>query len=1245
MTTLAKYEENPSSPSSGPASEMLGPGTLIEAIQAISREIDLDSLLSTTIKTVVRIASAQSGFLFLLSNGQLRVEASTCAGTGEVDVLQSTPIEECQTVSTAIVRHVNRTGETVVLHDAAKEGMFVHDPCIAERQPRSVLCMPVRRQDESLGVLYLENSRTADAFAQDRVEVLNILVAQAAISLASAKLYDDLKREIDDRRVAEAELRRYRNHSAGVARERTAGLEAPSEQPGPEIAGRTQLEGQIRGSPERRERQILASTRMSQEIAVVNEEAELYKRAVALVKEQLGYYHAQMFRTDPLQEAAVLVAGYGRVGRQMLDEGYQVPAGAGAVGAAALGTSVLRPDIASDPNYRLHPHLPHVKGELAVPIKLDQWDAHAQVMAVKSFVDGHFDGFAVVAIDEVAVLPVVKEAMDRGLCVVSTNRFGRGNQTAEIGFSDYENGYMLGEQAGEWAKKHLSPDETLNLAMFNSPHLAEIVQREVGIMAGVRSEFPNVRLVDTAATSDPIGARPVAQRWLEVWPDLHMILGINDSGALGAYAAVIAAGKNDADTFFIGGIDATDEALTAIGEGGLFQATIDQSPREVGVLAVRTLVAAIAGRPYETKTVIVGTPVNRDNLGAFLAQRQNRSAEESGALDDLDLSDLKIGMNVIDLKNPFFVAMAEAAMGEARRLGVHLLINDSRQVLGVLSVQSDKAGALDAEDQLVLEGLCGQIATAVKSLRLFGELKQAYDGLERRVEERTAELRQSEERFRVLAENIPGVIYLCRNDERWTMLFLNDAVEELTGYPKEDFLSDQVRFADLYHPEDSELVFAQVEAALAERAPFHLVYRLRHRSGEWRWIEEIGVGIYHDGELYMVEGFLTDITERRQTEEAMVRASRLEATATLAGGIAHQFNNLMVGVLGYAEMLKADLAWDASALGVLDTISTSAQQAGELAQQMLAFARGGKYQPRVMNLNDAVRGVLYAQESLLPARIDVALDLASDLWNVEADLAQVSQVLLNVLTNAVEAIEGSGRITIATRNFRLDDTPVEDLEAGPYVCLSVQDTGHGMSAEVQARIFEPFFTTKFQGRGLGLAAVYGIVRNHGGHIVVDSKEGHGTTIEIHLPAIRPRSAEPSARTSVTKEPGGPTDEGLATVLVIEDEETVQKLVKRMLQRRGYRVLVASDGQQAVEIARTDAEIDVALLDIEMPSQRGTATYPLLMEARPGLKTILCSGYELDDQVQALLDAGARAFIHKPFDVFTLETEIRRVLGC
>jgi PAS domain S-box-containing protein len=269
------------------------------------------------------------------------------------------------------------------------------------------------------------------------------------------------------------------------------------------------------------------------------------------------------------------------------------------------------------------------------------------------------------------------------------------------------------------------------------------------------------------------------------------------------------------------------------------------------------------------------------------------------------------------------------------------------------------------------------------------------------------------------------------------------------------------------------------------------------------------------GQPYALCTVATDITERVRGEEAMRQASRLEATATLAGGIAHTVNNLMVSVLGYADILKMDLADRGDVVAMLDSISGSAEQASTLARQMVAYARGGKYISRVVNLDDTVQGVLHAQEQSLPSGVRIAYDAGHELWNVEADPAQMSEVVLNLLTNAVEAVEGNGRITIATRNLPLGKGHAADLEPGRYVCLSVQDTGHGMSQEVQSRIFEPFFTTKFQGRGMGLAVVYGIVDNHNGHISVQSEEGQGATFEVYLPATQAEE-EPTGSQGVTE---------------------------------------------------------------------------------------------------------------------------------
>jgi len=385
---------------------------------------------------------------------------------------------------------------------------------------------------------------------------------------------------------------------------------------------------------------------------------------------------------------------------------------------------------------------------------------------------------------------------------------------------------------------------------------------------------------------------------------------------------------------------------------------------------------------------------------------------------------------------------------------------------------------------------------------------------------------------------------------------------------------------------------------------------------------------------------LLDITDRKRAEEAMLRVSRMEATATLAGGIAHEFNNLMVGVLGNSELLQMQYAQQSEVAAMLDVISQSAQRAGELAQQMLAFARGGKWQPKIINLNETLQRTLRLQERAFPPRIHVECDIEPDLWNIRADAAQLSQVVMNLCLNAVEAIEGGGRIILSTRNVEIDSGFAElhpHLSPGRHVCLSVRDTGSGMSPETLARVFEPFFTTKLQGRGMGLAAVYGIIRHHGGHITAFSKAGQGAEFKFYLPAAEGEITAPPRpeRERLT---------GTETILVIDDEEIVLDITKKLLENFGYRVLLACNGQEAVDIAqRFEGEIHLAVLDMSMPTMGGAEVYPLLRKVRPELKVMICSGYELDTASQALLDAGACAFIQKPFRGESLGRQIRSIL--
>jgi signal transduction histidine kinase/CheY-like chemotaxis protein len=388
---------------------------------------------------------------------------------------------------------------------------------------------------------------------------------------------------------------------------------------------------------------------------------------------------------------------------------------------------------------------------------------------------------------------------------------------------------------------------------------------------------------------------------------------------------------------------------------------------------------------------------------------------------------------------------------------------------------------------------------------------------------------------------------------------------------------------------------------------------------------------------HVVSRHVTTTVERlreadQRTAEARALAARMEATTTLAAGVAHDFSNLMSGVMANCEILREDVGDDPEAMHTLQTVLDCAQRGGQLASQLVAFARGGKYQPAVVDLNALVTEALRLEAHSVGGAIRVEQDLATDLLRVEADAVQLTQVVSNLHRNAVEALRqaGGGVVTVRSFNVTLDgdrEPAVSQLPAGPYVALVVADTGPGMSEETRARIFEPFFTTKEGGRGMGLAATYGIVTHHGGLITVDSRAGDGTTFTVLLPAT---SAPVPAPPPLQDRP--PADDR-ATVLIVDDEVAVLSATGQLLRRRGYHVLTAASGAEALQLAQNSVgPIHAILLDLRMPGMSGTQAFDPLVAARPDARIIVCSGYELDNQAKGLLDRGAVAFIRKPYQV-------------
>ena len=547
-------------------------------------------------------------------------------------------------------------------------------------------------------------------------------------------------------------------------------------------------------------------------------------------------------------------------------------------------------------------------------------------------------------------------------------------------------------------------------------------------------------------------------------------------------------------------------------------------------------------------------------------------------------------------------------------------------------------------------------------VRVEQELRRTNEGLEERVEERTEELRrtaealekesgavrQSEEQLRLVTNALPVCISYADSEQRY--LFNNKTYEDWFGRT-----SDQLRgltIKEVLGAEAYELIREKIEAALAgQRISYEASIPL---GGKQRDI--LAEYIPHVNPQGGVEGYvalITDITElkraeedRRTLEARVQHSQKLESLGVLAGGIAHDFNNLLVGILGNADLALMEMPPESPGRDQIEDVSTSAQRAAELTRQMLAYSGKGKFIVKPLNLSKVVEEMSHLLEVSIPKNVILKYDFAADLPSVEADATQLRQIIMNLIINASEAIgETSGVVSIRTGVTEADQSYLsetyldDDLPEGYYVYLEVADTGCGMDEETKSKIFDPFFTTKFTGRGLGLAATLGIVRGHRGALKVYTHPGRGTNFKVLLPCSS-QAVERSAEASVSE----PEWRGKGIVLIVDDEESVRVVGKQILERRGFEVLTAGDGREAVEIfaARAD-EIVLVLLDLTMPHMDGEETFRQLRRIRPHVKTILSSGYNAQDVTNRFAAKGLAGFIQKPYRVRQLMEVVREVI--
>lgn len=505
--------------------------------------------------------------------------------------------------------------------------------------------------------------------------------------------------------------------------------------------------------------------------------------------------------------------------------------------------------------------------------------------------------------------------------------------------------------------------------------------------------------------------------------------------------------------------------------------------------------------------------------------------------------------------------------------------------------------------------------------------------------------KESEEKYRDLYENAPNT-YLSVSAADGSILNCNKAASRVSGYDRETLLG--MKAIDLCADTPDGLAKAKgFFKGFQEGKPFRDVeLQMKHQDGHTFWVSLFVEPIKdHEGNIIETGVMATDISERKTLEAQFQQAQRMESVGTLAGGIAHDFNNLLMAVNGYTELLLMDKQEGEPDYQKLKAIEKAGERGAQLVRKLLAFSRKVEAERRPVDINQVVRQVRNILKMTIPKMIKIELHLAADLKTVSADPGQIEQVLMNLGTNARDAMPERGRLVIETENVTIDEEYSRmhpGAVPGNYVLLTVSDTGHGMDKETVAHIFDPFFTTKDigKGTGLGLASVYGLVKIHGGYIMCYSEVGQGATFKIYLPVVE-QITEPSAPGPMA----APLAGGTGTILVADDEEPIRDLAGRMLGRFGYKVILASSGEEALEVySERKDQIDLVILDIGMPGMGGHQCLKELLRLDRNIKVIIASGYSPNGQVQETLESDAAGFAAKPYQLTDLLKTVQQVLG-
>jgi PAS domain S-box-containing protein len=510
-------------------------------------------------------------------------------------------------------------------------------------------------------------------------------------------------------------------------------------------------------------------------------------------------------------------------------------------------------------------------------------------------------------------------------------------------------------------------------------------------------------------------------------------------------------------------------------------------------------------------------------------------------------------------------------------------------------------------------------------------------------------LRESEMKHKTLIRNIPGFVYRARPD--WTAEIMSSS-EEICGYTVEELEAKEKNWLSIVHPEDQDLVF--MEGSELAKKQKHLVqtYRILAKDGQTRWVEDRKTSLFsEEGELIGIEGILQDVTDRieaeknrKKLERKLRQALKMEAIGTMAGGIAHDFNNILAAITGYSELALLHAPGESRVKVNLENVLKCCDRAKNLIQQILAFSRQKDPVQRLLDVTPLFKESMRLIRSSLPATISIHQTIGKNIGAVKADPTQLQQVLMNLCTNAGQAMqEAGGVLDVTLEEVQLDEKAASDhvhLEAGPHLKLSVSDTGIGIDPENKEKIFDPYFTTRDEegGTGMGLAMVHGIVKNHHGEITVRSEPGKGSTFTVLLPVAGKKPGQKQKTRPET------LPRGRERILFVDDEVSLVEIGRQMLEHLGYEVDAYSSSKDIPDLFRKDPELfDLVITDTAMPGIPGDKLAEALLEVRPDIPIILCTGYSERMSPEKAEKIGIKAFVMKPLVMQELAETVRNVL--